>query len=255
MRRGWLNRFRRAEQILPYTSLAFVYDRLMDHVDYEGWAAYVRKIFEKFGCRVHRIVDGGCGTGTLLRVLEKRGFFVVGFDRSLEMIRMARRKTQSPLWQGDLNGLSLRGEWDAFLCLYDSIQYLTREEIILFFSAVKSILREGGLFIFDVVTQKHVLKYWAHYTERLSGDEWDTVRRSWYNRKGRCLHTEIESLSHRNRKVYTEHHLQWIFRLDEWRHYAERGGFHLTGGFDGYTLNAGSEESDRVHFVLRRKAR
>jgi len=251
---NWVDRFRRVEEVPPYTRLAAVYDRMMDHVDYGEWAGYIEKLFNEFGRGIHRVVDGGCGTGSLVLALEKRGCWVAGFDFSLEMIRMACRKSRIPFWRGDLRTISLSGGWDAFLCLYDTIQYLTTEEIRLMFSGVGSVLAEGGLFIWDAVTENHVLKYWTHYTEKDRGNGWETMRRSWYDRRVRCQHTEFELFSLSDRKVYREHHLQRIYRLEEMERIAEESGLKLVGRFRGFTLNPGDEESDRVHFVLRKEA-
>ena len=252
MKKGWLNRFHKAENVFPYTSLAAFYDRIMDHVDYVYWADYIEDLFKMYGPGIHRVVDGGCGTGSLIRVLKNRGYGIVGFDRSFEMIRMARKKTRSPLWRGDLRALSLAREWEAFLCLYDTVQYLMPEEMVLFFRSVKNSLRKGGLFMFDVVTENHVLKDWVDYLDIERGNDWDLIRRSWYDRKERCLHTEFEVFFFREKNVCREHHIQKIYSLEEFQRIAEMSGFRLVGRFDGYTFNSGDETSDRVHFVLKR---
>lgn len=255
MRFRWTDRFHRAAEVPPYTHLAAVYDRMMDHVDYSGWADYLTKLFGKFGKGIRCVVDGGCGTGSLALALEKRGYRVVGFDRSFEMIRMARKKSRAPLWQGDLRAPSLSSDrWDAFLCLYDTVMYLTRAELGQMFSRVQSVLVEGGILVFDLVTESHVLKCWANYTEKNRGEGWETLRRSWYNRKTRCQHTEFELFSLQERRVCREHHLQRVCRLEEMERMAEGRGLKLVGRFRGFTLNSGDEESDRVHFVLRKEA-
>jgi len=251
----WTDRFRRAEEVPPYTHLAAVYDRMMDHVDYSAWVDYLTKLFGKFGRGIRCVVDGGCGTGSLALALERKGYRVVGFDRSFEMIREARQKSHAPLWRGDLRAISLSSDrWDAFLCLYDTVMYLTRVEMEQMFSQVKSVLAKGGLLIFDVVTENHVRKRWANYTEKDRGKGWETVRRSWYDRKRRCQHTEFELFSLQERKVCREHHLQRVYRLKEMERMAEGRGLKLVGRFSGFTLDSGNEESDRVHFVLRKEA-
>jgi SAM-dependent methyltransferase len=253
MKRGRLNRFCKIEEVPAYARLAKVYDRMMDHVDYTAWADYIIKLFKKYGKGIRRVVDGGCGTGSLAAVLEKRGYRVVGFDRSREMIRMARRKSRSSFWQGDLVAIPLSKEWDAFLCLYDTIQYLRIEEMERLFDGLRGVLVDGGLLIFDAVTESHVLRYWASYDEKDCGEGWESMRKSWFDRKAKCQHTLFEIFFRHDRKVYCEHHSQRIYTLEELNRTTVRSGFEVLGLFDGFTLKPGNESSDRVHFVLRQE--
>ena len=225
----------------------------MGHVDYKAWADFIVKLFEKYGNNIHNVIDGGCGTGTLISILEGKGYRVAGFDRSLEMIRRAKRKSNIPYWQGDLTSIPLFSDWDAFLCLYDTIQYLTPEEIEKTFREVKSVLKETGILIFDAVTENHVLQYWANYTEVDSGKTWKMIRRSWFERNKKLQHTEFEISFREEKKVYYEHHIQRIYKLEEIEDIGEKAGFNILGRFDGFTFNPGNEKSDRVHFVLQRR--
>jgi len=225
----------------------------MDHVDYQGWVDFIVMLFEKYGSNIHNVVDGGCGTGTLISILEKKGYRVAGFDRSLEMIRLAQRKSDVPYWQGDLKSISLSPGWDAFLCLYDTIQYLTPEEMERMLLEVRSILKQRGILIFDVVTESNVLRYWANYTEVDSDKNWRMIRRSWFERNRQLQHTEFEISLIEKKTVYQEHHVQKIYRLEEIEEIGEKTGFDILGRFDDFTLNPGSEKSDRVHFVFQRR--
>jgi len=246
-----IHAFHREEKVLSYTQLAPLYDQIMDHIDYYVWAEYITLLFDQFGNKVHRIVDGGCGTGSLVHALTQMDYHVVGFDRSWEMIQIARTKSTRPFWQGDLRSIGLTRGWDGFLCLYDTIQYLMIEELEAFLSEVKRLLNRGGLFIFDVVTENHVKRYWTHYTERERDDHWEMMRRSWYDKRGRSQHTEFTILLNNVKKVFSEHHFQHIYKLEDLETLVMRSGFRLVGLFDGFTLNQGNEASDRVHFVLQ----
>lgn len=248
-----IHAFHREEDVLSYTRLAPLYDLIMDHIDYKAWADYIMRLFKQFGKEVRRVVDGGCGTGSLINALMELGYQAVGFDGSREMIRLARKKSTCPLWQGDLRSIGLSGVWDSFLCIYDTIQYLTMPELESLLTDVKNLLADGGLVIFDVVTESHILKYWAHFSERNRGNGWEALRRSWYDRRERCQHTEFNIYYFQEKKIFKEHHLQSIYRLDEVVEAIHRSGLKLIGRFDGFTLNPGSEASDRVHFVLRQE--
>jgi SAM-dependent methyltransferase len=248
-----MHAFRRFTQVSPYSRLAPLYDRVMDHVDYDGWADYIVSLFATYKREPRRIVDGGCGTGTMALALERRGYDVVGFDRSEEMIRIARSKVSVPFWQGDLKAIGLSGTWDAFLCLYDTLQYLESTSLDAVCSEVWSVLADAGLFVFDVVTEAHVLRYWADYTERDRGNGWEIMRKSWYDRRKRCQHTEFHIVLSATQKDFRESHQQRIYALDDLEHIVRGNGFKLLGRLDGFTTQPADETSDRVHFVLQKE--
>ena len=236
-----------------YTEIAPVYDRMMDHVDYAEWADYIHTLFKQFGMDIKWVIDGGCGTGSLALYLLKLGYRVAGFDRSLEMIQFASKKQFLPFWQGDLTALPLSKQWDAFLSIYDSVQYLSLESFKKWLIETVKILKEKGLVIFDVVTEKHVRNEWANFYEKDRWQDTELKRRSWYDKKNRIQHTEIEmTLLHEN-KVYQEHHRQNIYPLHELESVIKECGLKQVGKFSGYTLRPGNEQSDRVHFVLRQE--
>lgn len=45
-----------------YTQFADIYDTLMKDLDYESWADFYEKIFEKYGVSPGLVLDLGCGT-------------------------------------------------------------------------------------------------------------------------------------------------------------------------------------------------
>ncbi len=246
--------FYREEDVTPYTRLAVFYDQVMNHVDYGKWADFIVVLFQKFGSDVYRVLDGGCGTGSLLRALVRKKVRVAGFDRSIEMVRLAKRKIRIPLWVDDLKTFSCKVKWNAFLCLYDTIQYLTTEEIQTLFSDIGKTLTPGGLFIFDAVTESHVLRYWANYAEKVEYDGLEMLRRSWYAKNRRSQHTEFEIVDDNHHRIYRERHIQYIYPLETFVKMSGESGLRFVGQFEDFTLNRGHEKSDRIHFVFKREA-
>jgi predicted TPR repeat methyltransferase len=244
--------FHKVEKASPYQYLAPLYDQMMDHVDYEHWAEYIVRLFNSYGNNITRLVDGGCGTGSLLIALKKRGYHVTGFDLSYEMVRLAYQKGLASVWQGDLRVLPFGGKWEAFLCLYDTLQYLKLLEVREFLYKVGKVLKEGGLLIFDVVTEDHILHYWSNYTERDRGDDWEYFRYHWYDRKLRCHHTNIEIVFIREKKIVQEEHIQWIYVLRDLECVIQESGFQILGQFEEFTCKPGDKHSDRIHFVLKK---
>ena len=70
-----------------YLSFARFYDGLMQDACYEKRCDYILKLAESFGHDMGITLDLACGTGTLTRLLKKRGVDVFGIDYSMEMLK------------------------------------------------------------------------------------------------------------------------------------------------------------------------
>ena len=70
-----------------------------------------------------RVLEAGCGTGNVLRVLEQtcsRGI-VIGMDMFSEGLYYARQRTACHLIQGDVNAPPFAKQFDL-ICLFDTKQ-------------------------------------------------------------------------------------------------------------------------------------
>ena len=247
-----LRPFNKPDLARPYAALASFYDDLMDHVEYQIWADYLELLFKKGGKRVRFILDSGCGTGVLLSELSKRQYHITGFDQSLEMVKIAKRRRNQKICCANLIQLPFSKGFDAVLCLFDTVHYLKCDQIESFFLETSRVLSSGGLFIFDVVTEQHVLEYWADYTDIIKEKNWELVRRSWYDRGKKIQYTEFEIFFVTKKKRVKEKHVQQIYPLKVMQKIIAQTGFQTIGVFSEMTLDPGSEASDRVHYVLRR---
>ena len=250
-----LFRLRSAWTEEPYSAFSRVYDHAMYHVDYEEWAEYIVRLFDNFGKGVRSVLEGGCGTGSMLRALSARGYRIAGFDRSLAMVQSAAGKVDCPLWQGDLRNAESLRRWDAFLCLYDTIQYFDMVSLPGLFLHWAELPNDGGLFVFDVITERHARMDWGNYTEQDSWEGVEYIRHTRFERRRRILQTDFAFYHPRENRTYRERHVQFIHPLKEIERAAASGGFTVLGMFDEFTLNPGTEASDRVHFVLRKEDR
>lgn len=73
-----------------YTSFAQVYDLFMDNVPYEEWSEYVISLLKEEKIENGLVLDLGCGTGKMTRLLAAAGFDMIGIDYSEDMLEIAR---------------------------------------------------------------------------------------------------------------------------------------------------------------------
>ncbi len=75
-----------------YKEFAYIYDSLMEDVDYNQWVAFILGIFGKYSFSCGSILDLGCGTGNVTIPLAQKGFSLVGVDASEDMLAIAKDK-------------------------------------------------------------------------------------------------------------------------------------------------------------------
>lgn len=142
-----------------YQDFSQFYDCLMADVDYDGYADYLLRLFERFsGCRPHTVLDVACGSGSLCEALVAHGVDPIGVDVSETMLMSARQKPVLQehnvlLLQQDMRELDLYGTADGAVCVLDSVNHLCNTaDIAQFLRRLRLFVNPGGLFIFDVNT-------------------------------------------------------------------------------------------------------
>ncbi|MFC1541900.1 class I SAM-dependent DNA methyltransferase [Candidatus Latescibacterota bacterium] len=240
----------------PYGELAKIYDQVMNHVKYDEWADYISTIFRHFNIHISKILEIACGTGNFSLCLSDLGYDITCMDLSPEMLEIAAVKFEKKgipkkLFAADMSSLPLKADFDAVLCLYDSVNYLLESENVKkTFKNIYTVIREGGLFIFDVCTVKNSKLYFSDNTMREELDDIKYERKCSFNDTN-CIQKNIFIVDC-NDKSYIEKHIQRIYRLKEIEDIISESSFETLGVFNDLTFTEGSEESERVHFVLRK---
>lgn len=140
-----------------YESLASVYDKFTEDVNYADFADFYEAAFQKRGKTVNRLLDLGCGTGTVTAILARRGYSLIAADPSPDMLCLAQEKlsaldlAQPPLLLcQSMTELALHGRVDAAISCLDAVNYLSPAEVPAALQKLHQYLEPGGLFIFDI---------------------------------------------------------------------------------------------------------
>jgi len=137
----------------PFAAYAPFYD-----LDYREMEADLLMI-EQFAARCGSpILEVGCGTGRLVRLLAGAGYRVTGVDLSAAMLAEAQRKVQTAglerwvtLVEQDMRHLSLGEQYNlAVLAVNSFMHLLTRADQQAALAGIRHHLKPGGLLLLDL---------------------------------------------------------------------------------------------------------
>jgi len=132
------------------------YDALYADKDYEAECDFLVRVFADNGVGAGAsILDLGSGTGGHAIPLARRGFEVVGVDRSARMVGRANDKAGEAhvavdFVVGDVRDTSLGRTFDGVVSMFAVVGYqLSNDDLSHMFGNARRHLEAGGLFVFD----------------------------------------------------------------------------------------------------------
>jgi SAM-dependent methyltransferase len=146
----------------PFTSLASVYDAIMQDVPYDGWCTFVLREATARGWRGGRVLEVGCGTGNATRQMCDRGFDVVAIDASPHMAEHARRKCpEAEVLVVDVRELDLVAPVSLAFATFDTLNTMLDDAaLVAALRSVRVALAPGGQFLFDANTTVGLRSLW-----------------------------------------------------------------------------------------------
>ena len=251
-----------------YTSFAKVYDLFMDNVPYESWSKYLVELLREHGIRDGLVLDLGCGTGKMARLLADAGYDMIGVDNSVEMLDIAREEEQSKekkegrkdilyLLQ-DMQEFELYGTVSAVYSGCDSFNYiLNEEELFTVFRLVNNYLDPGGLFVFDMNTPFKYQKLLAENTFAENREESSFIWENYYDEESRINEYDLTLFIRKQKEKepcflrFSETHYQKSYSLSTIRRLIEEAGMEWVAVYDDYTREPLGEESERMLILAR----
>lgn len=280
-----------------YTDFAYVYDTFMDEVPYEKWAGFISRLIKKYGIsrpaetskasandetlkeirkgtRAQKdsdiIVELGCGTGSLTRLMYQKGYDIIGIDNSEDMLSVAYNKkledNQDIMYLcQDMRKLKLGTSVGTFISVCDSVNYiLTDKDMVKMFSCVRKILCDNGVFIFDFNT---VHKYRDVIGDTTIAENREDCSFIWENFFDKKKNINEYDLTIFVRKAYEgmdtssdeglfrksfETHLQRGYTLDEMKSFIESAGLFYVTAIDADTHKEVTTLSERIYVIARK---
>lgn len=237
----------------PYQALASRYDAVMEHVDHQGWAAYVEKLWKIHRLNPKRVLETGAGTCRMAPHLAKKGRRYVATDLSQPMLLHGMHRVDE-IACCDFRALPFQdASFDAIVCLYDAVNYCReRADLDRYFAQAERVLEPGGSLLLDITTATNSKRNFLDTTshEELGGVH--VVRHSWYETDERLQHNDFHFFSPTgdgNFLLEREEHVQRVWPLKEFdRASAAAGLVRLAAYDDDYA--AANATSERIHLLF-----
>ena len=244
---------------VPYSVIARGYDLIMSHVDYDMWAAFTDDLLWLVHKNPVSVRELGCGTGTFAMHLQPLGDYeYTATDLCPEMVKVAEEKVKSaglPISFGveDFSNYTVEHPHDVIILLYDGLNYLIEEEkVATLMQCTFDALKPGGVFFFDQSTPANSINNEEFFRDEGEMDGFSYVRGSEYNHATRIHTTTFEI--HTEGQTFFEKHVQRAYTLDQVKKLVLKAGFSIEHVFDGFSSDAASESSERIHWVVRKPA-
>ena len=243
-----------------YTGFASVYDLFMDNIPYRAWCDYVTSLLKEYGVEDGLVLDLGCGTGKLTRLLAGEGYDMIGVDLSEEMLEVAlEHEMEDPkqilYLQQDMREFELYGTVRAIVIICDSMNYLEDyEDLVQVLKLANNYLDPKGVFVFDMNT---VYKYREQLGEQTIAENREESSFIWENYfdENEMVNEYDLTLFIREEdgrySKYEETHYQKAFEIREVLEAVKEAGMELVAVYDAFTREPVKETSDRVYFIVR----
>ncbi|UEX91067.1 class I SAM-dependent DNA methyltransferase [Staphylococcus ratti] len=237
---------------MSYQNLSAFYDVLTDDQPYHNWLYIVQHFTSDLA--VHRILDIGCGTGTLTCQLTSITPDVWGMDLSGEMIQLAKHKAQNVTWiQGDMTDFNAETTFDVITIFCDSLNYITSEEdIMATFNHVYHHLNNKGVFMFDVHT---IHKIQTQFCNQLYMDDREDLTLIWQTTPGELPFSVWHDLTFFSKNTsgtydrLDESQFQRTLEKAQYETMLEIIGFKNIQTFYDFDTQNQNKDSDRLFFV------
>ena len=224
-------------QVEAYSRLAGVYDEIVIDPCHDRSASFLHELWSADPVGVRSVLDLCCGTGLLAGELVARGYRVVGVDASEAMLALARARLgpEVALSRMTLPELAVEGVFDAAVCTFDGLNYLTPDELRLTMAAVAGCLRPAGWFVFDLHTDAMMNFTIANPIVAGQSAGNDFVISSVVDPGARTCDTTIELTRTRDGDPFSEQHRQYFHVEADVRDALQAAGFAVTAVEEEYT--------------------
>lgn len=251
-----------------YTGFAEVYDMFMDNVPYEKWSENIISILKEHGIEDGLILELGCGTGKMTRLLSEAGYDMIGVDISEEMLAIAQEKnTEGKILylNQDMREFELYGTVRAVISVCDSMNYILEDEDMeQVFKLVNNYLDPSGIFIFDINTVYKYKNLLGEKTFCENREEGSFIWENFFDENDMINEYDLTIYSKTDDELYERYeevHYQRAYYLWEFKKFIEASGmdylcFKPVDMGDAAETNGKDEnDTEKIYIIAREKGK
>jgi ubiquinone/menaquinone biosynthesis C-methylase UbiE len=242
-----------------YKEFAQIYDELINSdIDYKAWASSILCICKENNINMESYLDLACGTGNLTVEIASEFKNIFAVDLSSEMLSQAEMKMRKAqikvrLVCQDICELNLINDFNLITCCLDSSNYILEEENFKkYLVGVYNLLKNDGLFIFDINSYYKLTNVLGNNTYNYDNDD---VVYIWEN----YLENDIVDMSLtffvKEGQVYRrfdEHHSERAYTEEYIENLLKEIGFKIVKKMDKYEDKIVSDITERICYVLKK---
>lgn len=240
-----------------YTGFAQVYDLFMDNVPYEQWSRYIISLLKEHNIRDGLVLDLGCGTGKITRLLSEAGYDMIGVDNSEEMLQQALEQEHETILYlcQDMREFELYGTVAAVVSICDSINYILEEgELLQVFRLVNNYLDPGGVFIFDLNTLYKYRELLGESAICENREEGSFIWENYYDEETGINEYDLTLFIREPSGLYRkfeETHAQRGYELEMIIELIRKAGMEFVAAYDAFTREPPRPDSERIYIIAR----
>ena len=243
-----------------YTGFASVYDLFMDNIPYRAWCDYVTSLLKEYGVEDGLVLDLGCGTGKLTRLLAGEGYDMIGVDLSEEMLEVAlEHEMEDPkqilYLQQDMREFELYGTVRAIVSICDSMNYLEDyEDLVQVLKLANNYLDPKGVFVFDMNTVYKYREQLGEQTIAENREESSFIWENYFDEASAVNEYDLTLYIREDGETYRrfeEVHYQRAYDLKTIDRLLADAGMELLAAYDAFTKEPVKEDSERIYVVAR----
>jgi SAM-dependent methyltransferase len=234
-----------------YDAVSLIYGKLMKGVNYKRWSKYLLDIIENHIIKDNPFVlELGAGNCRIGGIISQKFPSFIATDLSFPMLRQAKKVTVNKICC-DMTALPVKEKFDLIFSTFDSVNYLlSNRRLLTLFLEVKKVLKNEGIFTFDVSLENNSLNFNDLYTMEGRNNGYHFSRKSKYYPVSR-IHKNTFNIIDQYGEIKREVHKQKIYKFETYFDLIEKAGLYVVECLAAFTFNNGNSNSDRVQFILK----
>lgn len=239
-----------------YKEFAKLYDNLTKDINYEIWCNYLLSIKSN----PKKILDLGCGTGSVAKILLDRGFDLTCLDISEDMLIQASTKLQEygrvNFIKADMVDFISSDKYDLIFSFCDGINYILDEEsLVTFFNNMYKNLEKNGILIFEISSEYKLINILGN---NIFINEEDGIYYTWENfldLDKRIVEFYLNFFVEEKSGLYQrfdEYHIQKIYAVSDIIRLLQQSEFEEFSFYETYSFNEPKNDSERITFIAKK---